>query len=212
MPLLFSENNDSINVGLWNVIEDEKYFLDDIQLYNEEKDELEKLSVRKKIQWLSSRYLLHLLTHEEKRLITTKDNFGKPYLADSNLHISLSHSGDLAAAIVGNFPLGIDVQMKVEKLMRIRTKFLSEREIDEMYDYNDLELIHLYWGAKECLFKAYGKGGVDFKKHLYIKSVDEDSKSIIGIINKNEFESEYVLQYNFIDEYVLVYTSYAKLI
>jgi phosphopantetheinyl transferase len=205
MPLLFSKKLDNVSVGVWDVREDAKFFLDDIHLYDDEKVELAALSERKKIHWLSSRYLLHQLTNDEKRLITTKDNFGKPYLADSNLHISLSHSDNLAAALVGNFPLGIDIQMKVEKLLRIRAKFLSEREIEEISDLDNLELIHIYWGAKECLFKAYGKGQVDFRKHLYIKSINQSDKTILGIIDKQDTHKEYQLQYKIIGDSVLVF-------
>lgn len=204
MPLIYSVNYAKCSVGIWQIEEAEDYFLKDLHLYEEEKKELESLSYRKRIQWLSSRHLLHLLTNEEKRLVTSKDNFGKPYLLDSNLHVSLSHSENLVAAIISDFPTGIDVQVKVDKLYRIRNRFLSEKEINEMIDKDDLEQLHIYWGAKECMFKAYGKGKVDFKKHLYVESIG-DHKMIAAKFNKPDFEMKYFLKYEIVADFVLVY-------
>lgn len=204
MPLIHSVNEERCSAGVWQIEESESYFLSDLHLYEEERQELRTLSDRKRIQWLASRHLLHLLTNEEKRLVTSKDNFGKPFLIDSSLHISLSHSEDVVAAIIGKFPIGIDVQMKVDKLYRIKNRFLSEQEVSEMGNGNDHELLHLYWGAKECLFKAYGRGQVDFKKHLYIEPVI-DKLQFYGSINKPDYQKRFLLKCVQILDFILVY-------
>ena len=64
MPLIYSVNYAKCSVGIWQIEEAEDYFLKDLHLYEEEKKELESLSYRKRIQWLSSRHLLHILTNE----------------------------------------------------------------------------------------------------------------------------------------------------
>lgn len=210
MPLIHSVNEERCSAGVWQIEESESYFLKDLHLYEEEKQELKSLSDRKRIQWLASRHLLHILTNEEKRLVTSKDNFGKPFLIDSPLHISLSHSEDVVAAIIGKFPIGIDIQMKVEKLYRIKNRFLSERELSEIKNIDDLELLHIYWGAKECLFKAYGRGQVDFKKQLYITPID-NRQDFLGSIDKVDCQKQFNLKSIRIGEFIMVYIIDEKL-
>ncbi len=69
--------------------------------------------------------------------------------------------------------------MPSQKIERVYHKFLGEDEAkffeDEKYavdltrKMNDLTLL---WSCKEAVFKWYGDGGVDFKKHIHLKFDD----------------------------------------
>lgn len=206
MPLVYEkELNNGTRVGVWEALEGDAFFYSGIRLHAAEEQELTTLQPRKKSEWLSSRYLLHLLTGRDERLITWKDDRGKPYLEGNTHHISLSHSGRFTAAILADFPTGVDIQTYQSKIQRIVPRFMSQQEQDAvLQQYENLQW-HVYWGAKECLFKAYGKGSVDFKQHLFIDALDFNRNSCKGHIHKPDFNSQYELGFIDLKDCMLVY-------
>ncbi len=53
---------------------------------------------------------IHKLAYE--RLTLSKFENGKPYILNSNLHVSLSHSGEYLAIALSPTPVGVDIQKK----------------------------------------------------------------------------------------------------
>lgn len=133
------------------------------------------------------------------------DDKGKPYLKNDTRHISLTHSHDKLALIVNEMEAtGIDIELIRNKVLNIRHKFLSEKDLSEAG--NDPEKLLIYWAAKETLYKIYGLKEVDFIKHLFIEPfVKNLSGTIIGHIHLENFHASYELNYKLIDNYVLVY-------
>lgn len=206
MPLIYSHKMDNgSRAGVWHNTEGSSFFESQLSLYDEEAVELEQLSPKKKEEWLCSRYLLHELTDENTRMACVKDNYGKPYLIGSDLHISLSHSANYTAAIISKRETGIDIQVRVSKIERIKYKFLSPKEIEAYELHNDLDVLHVYWGVKEALFKAYGKGEVDFRKHLFVEPFDNQAMNCIGHLYKNGYDQKYLLNIVKIQNFILVY-------
>jgi 4'-phosphopantetheinyl transferase len=210
MPLILHSNvGHTVKIAVWKTEEDNSYFLDHLVLFEEEIAEISTLSERKRAEWLSSRYLLHLLTESNERLACAKDNFGKPYLIGLDKHVSLSHSGIYAAAILATESTGIDIQIRTENIHKIKHKFLSEHELNHISQW-DTDKLLVAWGTKECLFKAYSKGSVDFRKDLWIEdfvmpTALEKSGSLIAGVNKENFVKKYALQFIVSHTYVLVY-------
>jgi len=121
MPLLLHQDiAERGEIGLWEINEDLDFFQDHMQLYPAEEKEIESLSDRKKIEWLASRFLLHIMSGRSIRGACLKDEYGKPYLSGSRFHISMSHSRNMAAVIASPTRLGIDIQNHVEKIARIQ--------------------------------------------------------------------------------------------
>jgi 4'-phosphopantetheinyl transferase len=207
MPLVFSKKfSNDVNIGLWQIDESTEFFESNLVLYNEEVNEIAELSERKQREWLSSRYLLQSIMNIDYRLAVIKNDNGKPYLIGTNHHISLSHSANFIAAIVAPFAIGIDVQYITEKIDRIKHKFLSEKEYQHYSEYQNLLMLHIYWGAKESLFKVYGLGSVDFKKHLYIEPFSIHDGCFFGNILKDNSVMRYKMEFVISDAFVLVYT------
>ena len=79
---------------------------------------------------------------------------GAPFIKNSKMHISISHSAHMVAVAFSPNPIGIDIEHKAEQVLRVREKFLNNRE---------LALI----GNKDK--------GIDFKNDIYqdtrVKSV-----------------------------------------
>ena len=55
------------------------------------------------------------------------DKFGKPHLKDGK-EISITHSYNFSGIIVGNSPVGIDIEKQREKILRIARKFTPIEE------------------------------------------------------------------------------------
>lgn len=99
---------------------------------------------------------------------------GQPILTNSDLHISIAHSGDLVACAIHTEPVGIDV----EKLRPIRAEILrhvcTEAEAayvlggtflpeEEFTDPSVIDRFFEVWTAKEAWFKRAGTGITDLK-------------------------------------------------
>lgn len=81
------------------------------------------------------------------------DPGGKPRFIDSPLHFSLSHSGNLAAALISDEPCGVDVeQLRPEVAERLRARCLSDGERARSCDFFEI------WTRKECIAKLDGSG------------------------------------------------------
>ena len=116
----------------------------------------------------------------------------------------------MSAAIASLKPVGIDIQYIVPKITRIAPKFMNEVEvsnIDKMDTSLHLDVMHIIWGAKESLFKAYGKKSVDFKKHmtLHIKEWNGEAGNFSGQFNKADYRKNFRLQAMKILNHILVY-------
>jgi len=93
-----------------------------------------------------------------------KGERGKPYIPNSNLHMSLSHCRACIACIIANEPVGIDV----EEISRMNLKFArrictpSELELfnarDDVLGVPKEEFLCRLWVMKEAYSKLTGKG------------------------------------------------------
>lgn len=162
------------------------------------------LSAKRDIETQGKHYLIsELLDREAVEIIY--DDKGKPHLAGDPRHISLSHSHDKLAIIVNDHePTGIDIELIRDKVLRIRHKFLSPPELAEAGD--DVEKLLVYWAAKESLYKIYGLKEVDFITHLFVKPFNKHNLgTITGEIRLPAFKKTFELNYQSIDDYILVY-------
>lgn len=161
------------------------------------------LTVKRDIETRGKNYLIARLLDDSSKIIY--DNKGKPHLENDPRHISLSHSHDKLAIIVNeNEATGIDIELIRDKVIKIKHKFLSPPELAETG--NDVEKLLIYWAAKETLYKIYGLKEVDFITNLFVKPFNKHNLgTIIGEINLPDFKKTFELNYQFIDNYILVY-------
>lgn len=92
--------------------------------------------------------------------VSRTDN-NKPYFKNSNLHFSLSHSEGLSVAVLGDTPVGIDIEVldtnrDIEKTVN---RFFNESEKAILQGSAD-RFITFYsiWTKKEALSKISGEG------------------------------------------------------
>jgi len=128
MPLILQENLTSgFELGLWEIQEKEIWFAEQLNLTDGEEEWLSTIQGHRKLEWLAGRWLLHWLSGRDERGACYKDEFGKPYLADSKFQISISHSRKMVSVVAGPRPVGVDVQQIVSKISRLKDKFVSVR-------------------------------------------------------------------------------------
>ncbi|CAD0222591.1 4'-phosphopantetheinyl transferase family protein [Chryseobacterium sp. JV274] len=84
----------------------------------------------------------------------------KPYLKGHNLHFNISHSKDLVACVIAEYPLGIDVEYNDPKVSYRDFIFqMTPNEMQEIQDGMDkMKGFFTYWTRKEAAIKAHGGG------------------------------------------------------
>jgi 4'-phosphopantetheinyl transferase len=202
MPVYQIKNvSESIKVGVWKITETQENLLK--TLINKGFDESTIYQTKNKQrlkQWLATRLLLTSF-FENSSIIY--DELGKPHL-DNNWFISISHSNEFVAIILNkDNHCGIDIEKVSEKVGRIKHKFLNPTDLQNIISNEHLTL---YWGAKEALYKYYGKKEVLFIENLFLEEFSENNNSFNGKIELPDFKITLPMSWEKIEDYVLVYT------
>lgn len=178
----------------------------DKQLFDREKIILTQLSPRKRSEWLATRELLFRIAGLPERVECLYDDFGKPYLVGIDKHISVSHSSSWASAMVSDKSCGVDIQVYSSTVERISERFLSDQDISTTRTVeNKLHQLHLIWGAKECMYKAYGKKKLEFRQHIFITSLDAGQCQGHGEIRFEDIHLSYDIYYRMLPESAWVF-------
>ncbi len=192
MPLHIHCNNEEMRLAFWLISEPESFFLERTGFVDPENLKLYK-HPQVRLQWLASRLLLFQLLGEDLYKTLKKDDKGKPFSVGNSIEISISHSGNLVAVAVSLKNIGIDIQEFTPKLVKIAAKFvkaplLSLIEKNEFFS----EAVHVHWGVKEALFKAYGSGNLDYKENLFLEwnsHYNIEGEAFIAYVNKSVAET-----------------------
>jgi len=203
MPLLTDRRPfPAAMLGLWLITEEEDFFRHDLPLSTAEEGELALLkNALRRSEWLAGRWLLHRLTGSPQRMGLAKNAFSKPFFLDQpDLHCSLSHSKGLVGALLADQNCGCDVQVLVEKMTRLAPKFLSQSEAAFVAQHGpdaQFDLLHIFWTAKESMYKAYGLKELDFRKNMNLAPFEwrGTSGQAAGLVEKGGFRA--VFQVNF---------------
>jgi phosphopantetheinyl transferase len=172
MPVVFSKKiDDQTMLSVWKIEETEEQLLSGLQLKQHELDLIATLSNGKRaLHWLSTRLLLRTMLNTADYIDCQMDDHGKPFLVNSNTHISLSHSYDYAAVIISkDKKVGVDIELIKMKIKSIKHKFLSDIELAQKQIGDNTDGLYVCWCAKEAIYKWYGKKGLEFKQHIHIK-------------------------------------------
>ena len=131
-----------------------------------------------KTRSLAAEGLLQTLLREHYGITNAKlhrASNGRPYLAHSHLHISLSHSDQMVACVLSEDPVGIDIEKIRPMSLKLcrhlcveqeKAYLLSDSGLTENDECQDPEVLHRLfeiWTAKEAYFKKQGTGITDLK-------------------------------------------------
>lgn len=209
MPLLFKHKQPL--TGIWKLeesVNELQTLLGKGSLYQTVPPIL-KTEKRQK-EWLAVRLLSRAILGEDI-LIEYTDN-GRPTLKDSSLHISISHTTGYVAVLFQKSPfVGIDIEARSKRVLKIQKKFLSEEEHRSIDTAHEADHALIYWSAKEVLFKMLGKEGVDFKQNLHITPFSfKESGVLVANETKTAEKHSFQLAFELMPDYVRVWSLESK--
>jgi len=153
--------------------------------------------------FLSIRHLLASEGYTDHDLFY--DENGKPHLTDGK-HISITHSFIFSAIIISDIEVGIDIEKKREKILRIAHKFT---EIDEYQKLNHKDVIirklTIVWCAKESLYKSFNRVGLTFLNHIYVEDFSMYYNETTAKVNFEDKTEKYKVWFLEFEEFTCAY-------
>jgi 4'-phosphopantetheinyl transferase EntD len=184
---------------------------------------LEKMTEKRKCEWLTVRTLLKNLSGEEKE-IAYRPN-GKPYLSDYSYHVSISHTnykglsqlhpttkgndkllGYVAMVLNEEKEIAIDIEMISPRILKIKDRFLTEKEVKSISADNETVHLLLHWSAKESVFKILNAENVNYQSQIHIlpfEPVIGEWRSFEVYETKTEKQHVFCVHYFVHEDYVL---------
>lgn len=155
--------------------------------------------------FLSVRKLLQETGHNDVQL--HYDEFGKPHL-ENEIHISITHSFDFSAIILSDKNVGIDIEQRREKIIRIADKFVDKSEFEflnkeNLQDY--ISKLTVIWGIKEAVFKIRNEKGISFKDHIFVAPFEMKDSKTEALLTFENLNIKFNVCFEEIEDYTLVY-------
>ncbi len=214
MPLLLDQSlPENTRLLVWDITENTDWLKSNVTLNEEEGNLYNTFSHEpRRKQWLAVRLILQHYFAGNTNHHIQYDEFGKPYFKDAKLTISISHSHQLGGVIISSLiELGLDIERLDHRIEKIKTKFLSDEELQQLNGQNMNEQLHIYWCAKEVMYKIYGRKGLEFKDHLKILPFNyKPEGSIKGLLSKAGEEISFEINYRNFKGYMIAWGSILK--
>ena len=196
--------NDTTKVYIWKIEEDLHMLSRNIKLTEHCQNRVDGMkSELHKRGFMSVRHLLAEAGYTDHDLYY--NNAGKPHLHDGK-QISITHSYTFSAIIVSDQPVGIDIEMQRDKILRIAQKFTP---IEEYLTLNSAEArvrkLTIVWGAKESIYKLYAQEGLSFLKHIDVQDFYFDDHKTTAKVYYNGNQSQYSLEFLEFEGFTCVY-------
>ena len=125
---------------------------------------LDAKSTKRRLEIAATRLLLKNTFGNDALLLHTEQ--GAPFIETYSGNISSSHSKDTVYIAFSTLHrVGVDIQYWSESLARVTSKYLSDREAEEI-NISDRQSLLKAWTVKEAVYKLLGI------KDLSLKSID----------------------------------------
>ncbi len=215
MALLFKRQiNENTLLGVWKLNESVDFFFENLNLSENEYNYISDFkNENRKKQWLAARLITKKLLPVGFAPELYYDDNGKPHFVHHNFQVSLSHSSDLVASIISKkHLLGIDIEKLQTRILKLGKRFLNKEEYSQLIPGKEIENLYIYWGAKEALYKLYGKKELIFNENIILDPVYDPvyNGSFKGKISINDFNKEFEIFFEKIEGHMLVYVSNAN--
>ncbi len=185
MPLFHSHTIDEdTRLAIWQINEPQDFFIAQLKLNEADYSVIRSITSDSRLtEFLASRYCVRLLAGIDEELTLVKDEHGKPSVKGHPLHISITHCLGYAGAIISRKgPVGMDIEPIHSRVMRIVSKFLSNKELSYLTPSREIDLATLMWSAKESIYKYYGQKGLSFSRDINLQlPIGNDSGYIDAI-------------------------------
>jgi len=134
------------------------------------------------------------------------DEFGKPHLKNGK-YISITHSFTFSGIIISDeVPVGIDIEKQRDKILKIAHKFTPFQEYKTIANHAALiSKLTIVWGAKESLYKIFGKKKLRFLENIYIEDFRFADAKTTGSINYDGIRTTYQAHFLEFEGFTCVY-------
>jgi phosphopantetheinyl transferase len=205
MPIYKRITVDEHTIALiWKIEESLKFLENGVELTNYCRDRYDgmKSEIHKK-GFMSIRHLLKAFGYTDFDL--SYDEKGKPHLKDDK-HISITHSFEFTAVIVSDKKVGIDIEKQRDKIKLIAPKFTPIEEYKALGDGEDLiRKLTIVWGAKESLYKLYGKRGLLFLHDIFVEDFNISEQKTTARVTHDQIVTYYTLNFLEFENFTCVY-------
>ena len=201
-------HDSSTKIYIWKIEESfedlfDEVVLNDVNLIrlNTMKSEMHQrgfLSVRKLLQEAGySDFDLHY------------DQDGKPHLK-VNQFISISHSFEFSTIAISDKPIGIDIELAKEKVLKIASRFMNISHLQGLSKEEQIRKATVVWGIKESVFKIKNEKGISFPDHIFENPFLLSDKKATAQLSFNNLIESFDIFFEEIDSdnrqnYTLVY-------
>jgi 4'-phosphopantetheinyl transferase len=206
MPLFKTiKHNAYTTLYVWKITESVNELLAGLVLTQNSRSRLAGMkSEQHQKGFLAVRCLLLLANTSDQGLYY--DAFGKPNLLDGR-YVSISHSHDFSAIAVSNQIIGIDLELKRDKIIKIASKFIERNYIFPLamkpHDY--IKSLTVHWGIKESIFKIRNEPGISFKSHIIVKPFQPHDQITKAYLHFRDLVRAFEVHFLEVESYVLVY-------
>ncbi len=209
MPLFYSHTIDEdTRLAIWQIAEPQDFFVAQLKLNEADYSVIRSITSDSRLtEFLASRYCVRLLAGIDEELTLVKDDHGKPSVKGHPLHISITHCLGYAGAIISrNGSVGMDIEPIHTRVMRIVSKFLSEKEMTYLSPNREVDLATLMWSAKESIYKYYGQKGLSFSRDINLQLPKGDDKGFVDVLaNTPKGETQHKVQFERLGGIMLTY-------
>jgi len=197
--------NKTTKVLIWKISEsfEELSFGIDLTKSNQNRVDSMKSELHQR-GFMSVRHLLKEVGLVDSDLVY--DEFGKPHLKNGK-HISITHSFTFSGIIISDdVPVGIDIEMQRDKIVKIAHKFTPFQEYKTIANHSAMvSKLTIVWGAKESLYKIYGKKKLLFLEHIYIEDFRFADEKTTGDITYDGIRTTYKIHFLEFENFTCVY-------
>ena len=207
-------HNSSTKIYIWKIEESfedlfDEVVLNDINLIrlNTMKSEMHQRG------FLSVRKLLQEAGYSDADLIYDQD--GKPYLKPNSqniepVEISISHSFQFSTIVISDKPVGIDIELAKEKVLKIASRFMDISHLENLSEEEQIRKATVVWGIKESVFKIKNEKGISFPDHIFENPFLLSDKKATAQLSFNNLIESFDIFFEEIDSdnsqnYTLVY-------
>ncbi len=203
--------NSTTTAYFWKISEDTEWLYDNIQLNENSLSRLENMnSEEHKKGFLAVRMLLQHIGFTDFNLVY--DAFGKPHLIEdiqknseySNQRISISHSHEFSCICISDQALGIDLEKRKEKTLKIAPRFMDIYHLENLCKEDKIAKATVVWGVKESVFKLKNEKGISFPNHISEAPFQLNDKTGKAFLNFNNITQNFQFHFEFVDDYVFV--------
>jgi phosphopantetheinyl transferase len=208
MAIVYTQQVDNdTEFAIWKIEEEADELYSQLRLDEHEKAFYEQLKIGKRnLHWLGTRVLLRKLLRTDEYIDFKVDPHGKPYLVNLPYHVSLSHSFDYAAVMIGKRPVGIDIEQVKEKVERIAHKFMRKEELDFINGSDKINQLYVCWCAKEAVYKCYGQKEVSFADNILLQPFNFEGHGYVNArLQKGGINLSYDVGYLQYQDYMIGY-------